>query len=191
MKKCERLIDYLDSNDYDNGSKTWLDIQEHAKKCPDCSIDLDLRGKIIDNLKDMDSVILPSGFHQEIMQSIEIGENVHEPGKLDDLFDRLLLPLQYGFAAVCLYLVLSLSSLPSINKNVKPAFHESGYSLAGKMAKLDSIKKPKPEQLAEVSPEEVKDFLTKLNKYKKEHPELNANYKRTFSDPEVRLVSYW
>ena len=190
MKKCEKLLDYLECNDVNENSKTWLDIKEHAKKCPDCSVDLELRLQISKALDESSDIAYPYKLHDNIMQSIEIGEDYSEPTPFEQFIGNLLVPLQYAFVAVSIYLFISLSSLPIKTQIAHPAFHKHGFSVAGSIAKLQTIQPAKPEQLAKVSPEEVKDFLKKLNEYKRLHPEINKGYKTDLNKPLLELASY-
>ncbi len=187
MNKCQVYMDYLEKYGLDEDSKEWTDVYSHALRCPDCSIDIKDRKILMEAMAEMPSVETPAGLHNYIMQNLE-NENagdVEEISIFDNLFDKFARPLQVSISLACVFMIFSLMHLPAKHSPVAA----SRIEIAKKEPALLQVasEMTNSEKLEDVSQEEIKNFLNKLEKFRKSHPEAEKRLPIP-ATPELRLV---
>lgn len=182
MKKCNRLMDYLESE----GPDISPEILKHAAGCSDCSLDLKNREDLLLSLRDASEPEIPAGLHSFIMQGVEAGkaEENSENTIFDNLFEKIWPSLEFGATAACLIMVAFLFNLSPENSRV--ASIKKRKPVTFKIADKIPVKS-ETKDLEKVSSEDVKIFMEKLKKYRQQHPEMRRkeSYKIL---PEIELV---
>lgn len=191
MKKCEKLLNQIEDGKFDKDSKSWCDIEAHSKSCPDCAVDMMIMNSTYDAYSKMDDVEYPENLHAIIMEGIEYDFDTETSSTIDSWFDKILEPLQLGFVVVSVFIIFILFSLPSNSQIKHPAFHNN-KSIISRSNKNDSaINNKNLEQLDSVSTAEVKEFLARLDRYKKLNPEIENKHHNPIYQPNIRLVNDW
>lgn len=178
MKKCSRYVDFLEKNGA-LGSADWQDILVHAKKCPDCSLDMKIRSEtmlICQSLKESEQ---PAHLHQYIMQGIDLASKENDTSTFavplfERAFSMLLRPLEFSLSLATILVIGFLLTLDytdsaskqSVSITAKQAVHQS-----------NKTEEANPYKLEKVSEEEVEEFLVKLDQFKKDYPEFYHNKK--------------
>jgi hypothetical protein len=177
-------MDYLEKNGLENDSKEWNDIFSHALRCPDCSIDLQNRKNLMETMADMPEISIPTSLHRYIMDNLDAGEP-EEISFFDTLFERFAKPLQISISFACIFMLFSLLQLPDkiapipISKVEMAMKNPTSPQVVNEMST--------EEKLEDVSQEEIKNFLAKLEKFRKSHPESEKKLPIPAA-PELRLV---
>lgn len=185
--KCTRLADWLETKDELLVGPEWETELCHARSCFDCSSFLKRRGELIETLENLPPPPIPLDLHERIVQTLEFSK-VSEVSEPSPIFDKLLVPIQIVAAAVCLFAAVNL-----VNKPLKPFpdredLRNNSASIRQINAKSREVRKPKPgESLVRLSDTEVRDFMKKLDNYRKLHPEMNPPSPRPVP---VDLVDY-
>lgn len=191
MEKCEKLLNHIEEGQEDKTSKIWLDIEAHAKTCPDCSVDINIFNKTKDVCSNLNEVDYPEDLHSSIMLGLEYGIENETSSTIDSWFDKVLEPLQLGFVTVSVFMIFFLFSLPSTPNTKHPAFHNNKIIALKSSNSTQSKKDVNSEQLDNVSASEVKEFLARLDQYKKLNPEIENKYHKPMYHPKIRLVNDW
>ncbi|GAB4282099.1 MAG: hypothetical protein Kow0029_27480 [Candidatus Rifleibacteriota bacterium] len=191
MKVCSRYLDFLEKKDFGSETAEWQDILAHAARCPDCSSAKKLRSEMLENLNELPEPQYPVDLHERIMA--EVYADNSEKSSLSDLIDMFLenclRPIEIGFTLACVLMIIFLAQLDRqesrvyVHKELRPAV------VAVRQAEVKT--EPAIEnELDEVSPEEVQEFLARLNKFNESH----ISKKEPIADsymPELRLVNDW
>lgn len=190
MKKCSRYLDALDQNAAED-SALWQDLLVHAGKCPDCSTDMQFRALMLEKLAESGEPHYPSDLHQSLIAAVEdgaAGDGNEEQGLLERLFDKLLSPLEATVSLACVLMFVFLIQLN--HESGSPSAAARPLQLAARRPGISAVDKPAPDtdSLEHVSSAEVKDFLAKLEEFRRAHPqEPSAGQVLT---PEVELANY-
>lgn len=189
MKICNRYLDYMETHDVVCDSAEWLDILAHAGRCPDCASAMKQRAEMLETLAGLDSPTYPADLHQRIIAEVESG-SAQAPESVawyDRLIDKFLRPLEVGFSLACILMIaLMLNSeneplpLPKtpVVKPLQLASHEPETMV-------------NHDELDPVSPEEVKEFMARLERFNSRHPRQHSEPGPDAYMPELRLVNDW
>ncbi len=180
MKRCKLYLDSLQNDD--KNSITEAEI--HASHCSDCSFDKKINDKMIMVMNNLAEPEYPENLHDLLMNASLDNKSVSydEQNLLEKISILLLKPLEIAAPIAC---VIMLICMIQINTG------ENSGDLEGKTQQRVSFKVEKvnnsnnTDALEKVSPEEVKEFLAKLDEFNKSHPEnkiLNNNL-------DIRLVN--
>lgn len=180
MKRCKQ---YLDSLENDNQNSIY-EAESHASHCSDCSFDKKINDKMLMVLNNLSEPEYPENLHELIMNaSLDKKTDSSEEQSLYEKLSTLLLkPLEIVAPIACLVMLICMIQINT---------SENSEILEGQIQPKTSFKVEKAsvpqnaEALEKVSPEEVKEFLAKLDEFKKLHPDnsiLNNNL-------DIRLVN--
>ena len=180
MKRCKLYLDSLQNEDKNSISEAEI----HASHCSDCSFDKKINDKMIMVMNNLAEPEYPENLHELLINASLDKKSVScDEQNLFEKFSTLLLkPLEIAAPIAC---VIMLICMIQINTG------ENNAELENKMQQRLSFKVEKAnnshytDALEKVSPEEVKEFLAKLDEFNKLHPEnkiLNNNL-------DIRLVN--
>ncbi|HNX77379.1 MAG TPA: hypothetical protein PLM07_02745 [Candidatus Rifleibacterium sp.] len=171
MKKCCRYLDALDQNAQEDSS-LWQDILMHASRCPDCSLDMQFRGAMLEKLAELPEPAYPRSLNQLIIEALP--DNAANPkdeedsGVFSSWFDRILLPVEVMVSAACLLMFVFLMHTAFTSHSPGDQLLHRHRSVNLKVSALPAIEN---NDLEKVSGAEVKDFLARLEEFKRLHPD--------------------
>ncbi|MDN5279553.1 MAG: hypothetical protein PWR01_3518 [Clostridiales bacterium] len=197
MKVCSRYLDFVEREDFSCDSQEWQDVLAHAAKCSDCSLAIKTRSEMLEALNEAEEPAYPADLHQRIMTEVTEGnsEAFSISAWFDTLIEPLLRPLELGFTLACILMIFFLVTSEKDHEHFKTPATARPYTLAQNKEAPEEQARVKVAQeagLEEVSQQEVKEFLARLEKFNRrkaiEHhkPEHYENYL-----PELRLVNDW
>ncbi len=190
MKKCNRYLDALDQNAQEDSS-LWQDVLMHAARCADCSFDMQVRTEMLEKLSELPEPVYPSTLHEEITNAVKesgVGEiEETDSGFLARLFDRFLQPVEILVPAACILMFVFLIQL-----NHEAVYEGQSRILSGgqnrsSVVKMASLPAVGDQELEKVSGEEVREFLDKLEEFRRAHPESHDEMQH--SVPAIELVN--
>lgn len=173
MNKCSRYLEALDNNAADDSS-LWQDVLMHAGRCPDCSSDMQLRTQLIEKLSEIEQPDYPCNLHERIMTAVDRSDSSSAPaddndqGIVDILFEKFLQPLEIIVPAACIAMFIVLMQINYAPETENLKFKPTGKTQAVRIAELPPLE---PGSLEHVSGEEVRDFLVRLEEFRKTHPD--------------------
>ena len=171
MKKCCRYLDALDQNAQEDTS-LWQDILMHASRCPDCSLDMQFRGEMLEKLAELSEPLYPRSLNQLIIEALPDNAanrgDEEESGVFSRWLDRFLLPVEVMVSAACLLMFVFLMHTGLTSQSADdqlPLRHKSDSLKASALPPIEN------NDLEKVSGAEVKDFLARLEEFKRLHPD--------------------
>lgn len=174
MKKCSRYLDALDKNAAAN-SAGWQDILVHACKCPDCSTEMRFRSEMLEKLSEVNEPPYPADLHETIMSSIAASSGSNREAEDYGLFNRLLeqflQPLGITVSLACVLMFVVLIQLNYEADSTKTVVRVAQLPASSQTRKVLSGPVPDETTLEHVSSAEVKDFLVKLEEFRRAHPD--------------------
>lgn len=188
MKVCTRYLDYMEKHDVACDSPEWLDLIAHAGKCPDCSLAMQQRGAMLEALENLSPPAYPVDLHQRIVSEVAAASTSGEEtvAWYDGLFDRFLRPLEVGFSLACIMMVALMLNSESETLPV----HDNTRLAALPASDVKVEPAGNHDELDPVSPEEVKEFLARLERFNQQHPGQHEVRTDDYM-PELRLVNDW
>lgn len=174
MKKCNRYLEALDQNAAED-SAHWQDVLMHASRCPDCSSDIKLRAEMLEKLAEAPPPPYPEDLHAGIMAAIAQNHGINasgdEPGLISRLFEKFLQPIEIAVPAACVLMFVFLMQINYEPGNDNSQLKAMTGAPRGQVVRLAELPPPEPGTLEHVSREEVKDFLVKLEEFRRDHPD--------------------
>ena len=171
MNKCSRYLDALDKNAAEDSS-LWQDTLLHATRCPDCSADMQLRSELLEKLSETTPPDYPGNLHESIMAAVSRSEDSNsdndEQSIIDKLFERLLRPLEIIVPASCIAMFIVLMQINYSPEGEEQKFKPAKNTQSIRVAELPPLE---PGTLEHVSGEEVREFLVKLEEFRRSHPD--------------------
>jgi len=179
--RCQKIADWLEIHGEEQIGSEWENLLVHARSCPDCSLYLKQRGTIFEAMKQMSDPPLPIGLKEMILENIaqveEFSDSSSSPSR--DWIDYFLPPLQLVATGICLVVILGLL-FPYQKLGTQKGSPEMKISFVTLAAKQEEKPVPKQgESLVRLSPQEVNDFMRKLEEYRRLHPEMDTPPRRS------------
>lgn len=178
MKRCDLFKKSIENGDFENQDN----LLGHLKCCSDCSFDKMNYDKAMALLKASPEPSYPENLHSLCCESAF--ENKSEGLNLDyisDFFYKLLFPLEIAVPAACLVMMFVFVQLN--NPNEEYAANSAALPKLANSASRSAVS-PKT-NIDDVSAEEVKEFLAKLDEFNRKHP---ANSSVNDFSAEIQLV---
>lgn len=192
---CEKIACWLDEHGDGPEKPGWESVLAHTRSCPDCSLFLRQRQELLEAMAAIPQPEYPPGLHGSICQAIEMfsepalepsSEHIDQETFLDQLLIGWARPLQIGMSLACLFMVFQLFTLNDERPNVAQSEFQPPSRLVWASQGTGGAT-PSSQPLPQVSAEEVKAFLSKLEAYRRLHPEMDAPAPRHM---DVRLVGH-
>lgn len=180
MNRCKLYLDSLERDE-----KTVAEAEEHAKHCSDCSFDKKFDDRIQFVLNNLAEPEYPDNLHEILVNTYKDKDssNIEEQNFLEKLSMFLLKPIEIIAPIACVIMLICMVNLNS-NSNTEELEKKSAKFASANVEKtFVPINK---EGLEKVSPEEVKEFLAKLDEFNKQHPENKRIHNNNL---DIRLVT--
>lgn len=190
MKKCNRYLDALDQNAQENSS-LWQDVLMHAARCSDCSLDMQVRTEMLEKLSETPEPPYPASLHQDILDAVRDSNNgasdENESWFLGRLFDRFLQPVEILVPAACILMFVFLIQLNHDSVSENRSRNIFGGQSRNHAVKMAALPEDSDQELEKVSGEEVREFLARLEEFRRAHPDSQSDIQQTI--PEIELVN--
>lgn len=185
---CTRIADWFEKRGGEDPSPEWEELMVHSKSCAECSLILKQRRVIFETMRALPDPEFPPGLHGDIMDTIALAcsdhEEKHPEGIIDGISSLLTGYAKFGSAVAVMTAVIVIVSL--ILPSGKP--YEFFPHVTGTSGKTHLVKKTvqvdEKGSLVKLSPDEVKEFMRRLEEYRKLHPEMEI----PTAYPGARLV---
>ena len=176
MKRCDYFKKLVENGLYD----TVFECDEHIERCSDCSFDKRSYVNSISLMKSLPEPKYPAELHDLCLDAVNENKlgtsNVYS--RVKEFFYRLLFPLELAVPACCIIMLIVFIQINNTNDDIMGEKNSSRR--LSKIRREDSVKSD------EVSAEEVKDFLARLEEFNKKHPVSKGNSNHSL---DIRLVS--
>ncbi|NLI78053.1 MAG: hypothetical protein GX442_16670 [Candidatus Riflebacteria bacterium] len=189
---CTRLEDWYERHGEEPFGPEWEDLLVHARSCPDCALAMQRRGELLETLRHLPAPEVPPQLGSLIGLALDGAPGAEAPDTtwFDEHLEPWLRPLQVGLAAACVVMTVFLGGLGR-EQPVGPASTPAGRLVARAPAiprRPTPAPSPAPgERLVRISPEEVADFMRRLETYRRLHPEMDSH---PAAGPAVQTVGF-
>lgn len=185
MKRCTRYLDYLNHPEELNSTcAEWHDLLSHANNCSDCSTDIKMRSAIAESCTKMPEPKIPLELHAHIMNGIEISGNTPEnqTTMLQKILDYSLKPIELSLTIATVILVISLIGIEHQNVSSvhSKTLMKQSYETSNVPLEIN--------QLDQVTPQEIDEFLAKLKEFQQMYP-TNTPPSAAFDNFQLQLVT--
>ncbi|MBF0406768.1 MAG: hypothetical protein HQM10_05420 [Candidatus Riflebacteria bacterium] len=203
--KCNRLLDWLEENepdDIENIEQCFdLSISAHVQHCQSCREVLKVRCEINHAITEISPVDTPEILASLISANIQTTEEIEKENDSipESIFDRLLKPLEYGFATAGIALIF-FAGFSGSRDGISTDFHKSKALMAKSISSSsNSSKHPvlkekvsdslltESSELVTLTTQEISDFRKKLDFFNRMHPEAQQNSRKKIEGAVVRF----
>lgn len=182
MNRCKHYLDSIENDD----EMLHQEADEHANHCSDCSYDKKIHEEMLSVLNNLSEPEYPNNLHEIIISSAfdKHSPDGSEQNFIDKLALNLLRPLEILAPVACIFM---LACMIQLNTNTSDDRFEAKVSANVASKNENGIEPINKEVLERVSPDEVKEFLAKLDEFQRLHPESKSD--RNYNNVEIRLVT--
>lgn len=176
---CTRLEDWYERHGEEPPGPEWEDLLVHARSCPDCALAMQRRSELLETLRHLPAPVEPPRLGGLIGLALDgaPGEEAPDTSWFDEHLEPWLRPLQVGLAAACVVMTVFLGGLardPVTRPRSAPAGRLVAHAPAPARRAAPAPATVPGERLVKISPEEVADFMRRLETYRRLHPEMDS-----------------
>ena len=197
--KCNRMEVWFELPRDDLHCTEWENLLVHAQSCPDCALYQRQRCEMLVALSDIEKPSIPHDLHQSILEYIDLSGNQETTtSPIIEWVEQFLRPVEIGLSLACICMIIALFTLdsPSVLKSREPgatarARKRTTFSVAQAPLINDTFSTQEGEKLAQVSSDEVAEFLKKLRKYREMHPREFPSDSNSGEVLQGRMVDFY
>ena len=189
MKKCNIYLNFVNSDNFDDSdNQAFKDVLAHSEQCTDCSFDRKIRENMLCQLANTPEPNYPTNLHEIAFNDAidKKTESKIDTDWLSNLIIGSLKPIEIGVSFACIIMFVFLFQINHSSDNSLVVSENNQPTGLQKMKILEANENISEDGLQKVSPEEVKEFLAKLEEFQRLHPESKTSVER--NRPIIRLV---